>query len=48
MPEVEVNGVRLYYELRGNGEPLALVRGAWVDATVWRSLFPTWRRSSAC
>jgi pimeloyl-ACP methyl ester carboxylesterase len=40
MPEVEVNGVRLYYELRGNGEPLALVHGAWVDATVWRFVVP--------
>lgn len=36
MPEVEVNGVRLHYELHGNGEPLALVHGAWVDATIWR------------
>jgi pimeloyl-ACP methyl ester carboxylesterase len=36
MSEVEVNGVRLYYELHGSGEPLALVHGAWVDATAWR------------
>jgi pimeloyl-ACP methyl ester carboxylesterase len=40
MPEVEVNGVRLYYELHGSGEPLALVHGAWVDATAWRLVVP--------
>jgi pimeloyl-ACP methyl ester carboxylesterase len=36
MPEAEANGVRLYYELHGGGEPLALVHGSWVDATTWR------------
>jgi pimeloyl-ACP methyl ester carboxylesterase len=35
MPEATVNGVRLYYELHGSGEPLALVHGAWADATTW-------------
>ena len=40
MPEADVNGVRLYYELHGSGEPLALVHGAWVDATVWRFVVP--------
>jgi pimeloyl-ACP methyl ester carboxylesterase len=40
MPEVEVNGVRLYYELDGGGETLALVHGAWVDATAWRFVVP--------
>jgi len=27
MPEAEVNGVTLYYEPHGSGEPLALVHG---------------------
>lgn len=40
MAEAEVNGVRLYYELHGSGEPLALVHGAWVDATAWRFVVP--------
>jgi pimeloyl-ACP methyl ester carboxylesterase len=35
MPEAEVNGVTLYYEIQGDGEPLVLVHGAWVDATAW-------------
>ena len=40
MPEAEVNGVTLHHELHGSGEPLALVHGAWVDATVWRLVVP--------
>jgi pimeloyl-ACP methyl ester carboxylesterase len=36
VPETEVNGIDLYYELEGSGEPLALVHGSWVDATSWR------------
>ena len=40
MPEAEVNGVRLHYELHGTGEPLALVHGVWVDATAWRFVVP--------
>jgi pimeloyl-ACP methyl ester carboxylesterase len=40
MPEANINGVKLYYELRGSGEPLALVHGAWADATAWRFVVP--------
>lgn len=36
MPEQEVNGVRLYYELHGSGDPLAMVHGSWVDAREWQ------------
>jgi pimeloyl-ACP methyl ester carboxylesterase len=40
MPEVEANGVRIYYELHGSGEPLALVHGSWGDATAWGLVLP--------
>jgi pimeloyl-ACP methyl ester carboxylesterase len=40
MAEAQVNGVRLHHELHGSGEPLALVHGAWVDATAWRFVVP--------
>jgi pimeloyl-ACP methyl ester carboxylesterase len=40
MPDAQVNGVRLYYEVHGNGEPLVLVHGSWVDATAWRFVLP--------
>ncbi|MGH2969981.1 MAG: alpha/beta fold hydrolase, partial [Solirubrobacteraceae bacterium] len=40
MPEAEVNGINLYYELEGSGEPLALVHGSWGDATNWALVAP--------
>lgn len=40
MPEAETNGVKLYYELRGTGEPMVLVHGSWGDATEWEQVVP--------
>jgi pimeloyl-ACP methyl ester carboxylesterase len=37
---INVNGVRLYYELHGSGEPLVLVHGSWGDARNWRFVVP--------
>jgi pimeloyl-ACP methyl ester carboxylesterase len=37
---IDVNGVRLYYELNGSGEPLVLVHGSWGDARSWRLVVP--------
>lgn len=38
MPEAQANGVSLWYELDGSGDPLVLVHGSWLDATDWRPL----------
>ena len=35
MSAARVNGVELYYELSGSGEPLVLVHGSWGDHHVW-------------
>jgi pimeloyl-ACP methyl ester carboxylesterase len=35
MPTARVNGVELYYELTGSGEPLVLVHGSWSDHHAW-------------
>lgn len=35
MPEVAVNGVRLYYEEHGQGAPIACVHGAGSSAVMW-------------
>ena len=35
MPETEVNGVRLYYEERGEGAAIACVHGAGSSALMW-------------
>jgi pimeloyl-ACP methyl ester carboxylesterase len=40
MPDTEANGVRLYYEIHGDGEPLVLVHGSWGDATRWGCVVP--------
>jgi pimeloyl-ACP methyl ester carboxylesterase len=35
LPIAHVNGVQLYYELTGSGEPLVLVHGSWGDHHNW-------------
>jgi pimeloyl-ACP methyl ester carboxylesterase len=40
VPKAEVNGISLYYELEGDGEPLVLVHGSWGDATNWAHVAP--------
>ena len=35
MPHAEVNGVRLYYEVHGEGVPLVLSHGGWTDTNHW-------------
>jgi pimeloyl-ACP methyl ester carboxylesterase len=40
MPIVETNGIRLFYDSTGDGEPLVLVHGAWVDHTNWNAVVP--------
>src|SRR5215203_1868675 len=40
MPEQRVNGAKLFYELRGSGDPLVLVHGSWVDHKDWQLVVP--------
>ncbi len=40
MATAEVNGVELYYEIHGSGEPLFLTHGSWGDATAWQGVVP--------
>ncbi|MGW8784331.1 alpha/beta fold hydrolase [Streptomyces sp. NPDC055796] len=40
-----VNGVDLYYEVVGEGEPLVLVHGSWVDHETWQRILPRLARS---
>lgn len=40
MSEATVNGIQIYYELTGGGEPLALIHGSWADATNWELVLP--------
>jgi pimeloyl-ACP methyl ester carboxylesterase len=34
--EARVNGVRLYYEEHGEGEPILCIHGTSSSATIWR------------
>ena len=40
MSEIVVNGVRLYDEVHGQGEALALVHGSWGNASNWALVVP--------
>ncbi|WP_045558699.1 alpha/beta fold hydrolase [Streptomyces sp. FxanaA7] len=41
MPRVEANGVELFYELAGSGDPLVLVHGSWGDHHTWLPVLPS-------
>ncbi|MYT25052.1 alpha/beta fold hydrolase [Streptomyces sp. SID7760] len=40
-----VNGLDLYYEIAGEGEPLVFVHGSWVDHETWQRVVPLLARS---
>ncbi len=40
MSKVRVNGVELFREFQGEGEPLVLVHGSWVDHFNWQGVAP--------
>ena len=40
MPHAKVNGVNIYYEVQGEGEPLVLVPGLGSDLTRWYRNLP--------
>ena len=40
MPVEKVNGTPIAYEMTGEGEPLVLVHGAWVDGHTWDFVVP--------
>lgn len=44
MPVARVNGIELYYEERGSGEPLLLVMGLGADHLAWFLQVPTFAR----
>jgi pimeloyl-ACP methyl ester carboxylesterase len=41
MPKVQVNGIEIYYEVRGSGEPLLLIAGFACDLTIWSLVAPS-------
>jgi pimeloyl-ACP methyl ester carboxylesterase len=45
MPRIRADGVHLYYEIIGEGDPLVLVHGGWGDHTSWRLVVAELARS---
>lgn len=45
MPTVRVNGVELFHELQGAGEPVVFVHGSWGDHFNWRTVAPRFAES---
>ena len=44
MPKVKVNDIQLYYEMRGQGEPLVLIMGLGANTHGWDMQIPTFSR----
>ena len=40
MPTIQTNGFEMYYELRGDGDPLLLLHGGTGIGADWRHIFP--------
>ena len=47
MPNVRVNGVSLYYEEHGAGEPILCIHGTGSSTVLWRDAAESWRRTGA-
>lgn len=41
MPKIQVNGIELFYEIKGTGEPLLLIAGFMCDRAYWSLLMPS-------
>jgi 3-oxoadipate enol-lactonase len=41
MPKVKINGIDLFYDIKGEGEPLLLIAGFLCDHTYWSLLMPS-------
>src|SRR4051794_19500367 len=48
MPYVQTNGIRLYYEESGSGEPLLMIMGITAPGTVWEKHLAHWQQSFRC
>ncbi|SHM62773.1 Pimeloyl-ACP methyl ester carboxylesterase [Cyclobacterium lianum] len=48
MPTIQSNGINLYYEERGEGEPLLLIMGITAPGSVWEKHVDYWQKSFRC
>jgi pimeloyl-ACP methyl ester carboxylesterase len=48
MPIIHTNGIELYYEERGSGEPLLLIMGITATGSVWEKHSSYWEKDFRC
>ena len=48
MPTIKTNGINLYYEESGQGEPLLLIMGITAPGAVWEKHLEHWQQSFRC
>jgi pimeloyl-ACP methyl ester carboxylesterase len=48
MPIVETNGINMYYEIRGSGEPVVCIMGITAPGAVWEPHVDAWSRQFQC
>lgn len=48
MPKVSANGINLYYEIRGQGDPLLLIMGITAPGAVWEKHVAVWEKDFKC
>lgn len=48
MPTVQSNGINLYYEERGTGEPLLLIMGITAPGAAWEKHVAEWEKDFRC
>jgi len=48
MPHVQTNGIKLYYEEKGGGEPLLLIMGITAAGNVWEKHVAYWQQNFRC
>ncbi|MBW4674965.1 MAG: alpha/beta hydrolase [Desmonostoc geniculatum HA4340-LM1] len=41
MPKVQINGIDLFYDIKGTGEPLLLIAGFFCDHAYWSLIMPS-------
>jgi pimeloyl-ACP methyl ester carboxylesterase len=41
MPKIQINGIDLFYDIKGNGEPLLLIAGFLCDHAYWSLIMPS-------
>ena len=48
MPYVEANGIQMFYEEKGSGDPLLLIMGITADGSVWEAHRDDWSEHFRC